>query len=357
MFWGVLRRAPAALALVIVAALVGSGPAWTASTWPAVPAPVGFGAGAGGGSNPPVRTVSNLADSGNGSLRAALAAPGAAVIRFSVGGTIVLRSQLTLRDRSAVMIDATTAPTPGITLVGFGLTIRRSSDIVVRGLRVRMSADDAIAIWDGSHRVLIDRCSLANAGDGALDITEDTSDITVANSLLGDTRPAQAKSKGMLIANFDQAPVTRVTLYRNVFVGFFQRSPQVSTPGYVQMVNNVVADWDYYGSRWRGGATADLIGNVFASQNHPGQAITLGADTGSLGGDAASLYLNGNLVPEAASIPPSASAPLGSSPSVPALSAARVAAEIPGRAGAFPRDAVDAALLGMTRRSLSTVAG
>src|SRR5262249_30525556 len=89
----------------------------------ATPAPSGagypgFGFKTTGGAGRPVFTVTTLADSGPGSLRAALskAERQGGTIRFAVGGEIVLGSGLDIPNNTTV--DGASAPAPGITLRG-----------------------------------------------------------------------------------------------------------------------------------------------------------------------------------------------------------------------------------------------
>src|SRR5690349_5149807 len=64
----------------------------------AFPEAEGAGRFAAGGRGGRVIAVTNLADSGPGSLRAAVEAEGPRVVRFKVAGTIRLKSDLTIRE-------------------------------------------------------------------------------------------------------------------------------------------------------------------------------------------------------------------------------------------------------------------
>lgn len=112
----------------------------------------GFGFRTRGGAGRPVHTVTPLADSGPGSLRDALskADRDGGTIRFAVGG----------RDRAPlgagpnrVTIDGSSAPAPGITLLGeragaggTGVLNLYHGNVIVRGLRIRNAMNDGIHI-------------------------------------------------------------------------------------------------------------------------------------------------------------------------------------------------------------------
>ena len=320
-----------------------------ASPWPTLPALSGFGSSTAAGSKGAAVKVTNLNDSGPGSLRTALAG-NKRVIKFSVGGTINLKSQLIVRNQSNLSLLGTSAPSPGITLTGFGLTIRNSHDVIVQGIRVRNTADDNMAVWDGSYNVVVDHCSLANSGDGNIDITENTHDVTVSWTLIGDSRPDSytLKSKATLIANFNEAPVTRVSLHNNAWINIFQRSPQVSTKGVVDIRNNVMAGWGYYGVRLRAGAMANVVNNYMASPIHSSDALVIEGD--SVPGDglgAGPTFVSGNAGTSGSTINSLSNALQPYSvAAVPTAAAGALPSSVVAKSGVFPRDALDAQLLG-----------
>jgi pectate lyase len=302
----------------------------------------GFGSSTPGGNNGSQVTVTSLADSGPGTLREAIANANNRRIVFAVGGTINLKSSLEIRGRSFVTIDGSTAPSPGITLHGSGFYIRNSHDIVLTHLRIRNSVSDGITLWDGSYNVVIDHCSVTNSADGNIDITEDTRDVTVSWSIIGDTRPDwfSLKTKGMLIANFNKPPVSNISLHHNLFINEFQRSPQVSTAGLFDIRNNVIWDWGSYGIRLRQGAWGNIINNIFDTNNNPEDAVVLEFDAGPV-------YIHGNQGPGASNVN-SLTTAAGAFNVAPVTTDAVTDVEqiVLQWVGALPRDAVDTSLAG-----------
>ena len=229
----------------------------------------GFGASTAGGANGAIVRVTNLADSGPGSLRAALSGGNRTVV-FEVAGTIALATEITIKS-SFVTVDGLSAPPPGITIENAGLIVRGPGhDIVIRGLRIRDARQDGIWVTDAAYNVLIEHVSVHNAFDGNIDITRDgTRDVTVAWSVLAE--PA-GEEKNMLIAFLP----TRVSLHHNLFIAARQRNPQVTyddsdarrqdTETTLDMRNNLVWNWrSGYGARIRYGARANIVNNYFAA--------------------------------------------------------------------------------------------
>lgn len=229
----------------------------------------GFGATTPGGAGKPAVHVTNLNDSGPGSLRDAVSQGNRTVV-FDVGGEIVLSNYVYVTG-AFITIDGSTAPPSGITLKNRGLIIRGSQgahDIIIQGIRVRNSPQDGIQIAYGAYNVVIDHVSIHGSGDGNLDITENSHDVTVSNSILAEPK----SGKSMLI----KYNASRVTLHHNIFVKGLTRNPNVSidnagtpaTDTTLDMRNNLVWDW---GSGWgtfvHNGAWANIVNNFYSAPN------------------------------------------------------------------------------------------
>lgn len=137
---------------------------------PAFPGAEGYGAGAVGGRGGDVLFVTNLHDSGPGSLRAAVEAEGPRTVIFTVSGTIALKSALAIR-KPYITIAGQTAPGDGICLRDHGLTIS-ADHVIVRYLRCRLGDDggsegDALSISAG-HDIIVDHCSASWSVDETL---------------------------------------------------------------------------------------------------------------------------------------------------------------------------------------------
>lgn len=134
---------------------------------PAFSGAEGWGAFTPGGRGGKVLKVTNLNDSGSGSFREAVMASGPRIVVFEVSGTIVLQSDLTIRE-PYLTIAGQTAPGDGICLKGWPLRIADTHDIIIRGIRVRPGIDsglsgseiDALEIRHSDY-ILIDHCSFS----------------------------------------------------------------------------------------------------------------------------------------------------------------------------------------------------
>jgi len=110
---------------------------------PAFPGAEGFGRYAEGGRGGDVYHVTNLDDAGPGSLRQGIqTAKGPRTIVFDVAGTITLKSELSIEQKSHLSIAGQTSPGKGITLRDRPFTIKKSEHITVRYLRIRLGDEN-----------------------------------------------------------------------------------------------------------------------------------------------------------------------------------------------------------------------
>lgn len=98
----------------------------------AFPGAEGAGRFSRGGRGGDVLHVTNLNDSGAGSLRAALEAPGPRIIVFDLSGTIALEKPLSIQ-HARVTIAGQSAPGDGITIRNFPLIVE-ADDVVIRSI-------------------------------------------------------------------------------------------------------------------------------------------------------------------------------------------------------------------------------
>lgn len=145
----------------------------------AFPGAEGFGKYTTGGRGGVVYVVTNLNDSGDGSLRKGVNANYPRIIVFAVSGTIHLESKLNIK--GDVTIAGQTAPGDGICIADHPISLY-GNNIILSHLRFRLgdryqnkgkvegSGNDDVIGGKGRKNIIIDHCSISWSADEALSI-------------------------------------------------------------------------------------------------------------------------------------------------------------------------------------------
>ena len=155
---------------------------------PAFPGAEGFGAKATGGRGAEVYEVTNLNDSGPGSLRDAVSKGNRTVV-FRVSGTIELKKRLVVTQPN-ITIAGQTAPGDGICLRNCPFAVA-SRNVIVRYLRSRLGdvsrqEDDSMGVLHGARDVIFDHCSASWSLDEALSLSGNETDVTIQWCLIAE---------------------------------------------------------------------------------------------------------------------------------------------------------------------------
>ena len=219
-----------------------------------------FALGARKSANPTVYHVTNLNDSGTGSLRDAVSQPNRIVV-FDVSGVIKLSSRIVFS--SNLYVAGQTAPGEGVTIYGDGVSFSGASNIICRYLRVRMghngsSGKDCAGVANGTN-MIFDHCSFSWGLDETFSINGFGAawNITLQYCIFG--QGLMTHSAGGLMQ------ADSITLYRNLYIDNSTRNNKVK--GTNQYANNVVYNWSngcyIMGGDSEGSSYVNIESNLF----------------------------------------------------------------------------------------------
>lgn len=232
----------------------------------AFPGAEGFGKYATGGRGGTVIKVTNLNDSGEGSLRWAITQNYPRIIVFEVSGTIYLKSRLKISNGN-VTVAGQTAPGHGITLAHYNFYVE-AENVIIRYIRSRLSAeanqqDDAFNCI-GCTNVIVDHCSFSWSVDEVASIYHNTR-LTLQNCIVAESFYNSIHEKGLHgyggIWGGDST-----SFHHNLIMHNTSRNPRLhgarwytNWEEHVDFRNNVIYNWQ--GNSIYGGEPSELDGS------------------------------------------------------------------------------------------------
>ena len=226
--------------------LIPNAPAADTPSVPAFPGAEGYGAITRGGRGGQVILVTNLKDSGPGSLREAVETEGPRIVIFTVSGTITLESSLRI-SHPYITIAGQTAPGDGICLRRYPLLIN-ASEVIIRYIRVRLGDEtdnEADAISGRYHKnIILDHVSASWSIDETVSIYY-CENVTIQWCLISESLYFAGHAKGahgfggIWGSNYS-------TYHHNLLAHHSSRNPRFASGcGYNDFRNNVIYNWGY----------------------------------------------------------------------------------------------------------------
>ena len=247
-----------------------------------------------GGRGGRVIAVTNLNDSGPGSLRAAVDASGPRTVIFRTSGTLFLKSPIRVQN-PFLTLAGQTAPGQGFTVAGHDFMIL-ASQVIVRHLRFRpgdiaRKDVDAVSVQKGQN-IILDQLSTSWGVDEVLSVSPDARDVTVQWCLISESlhdsvhSSRQPHGKGSLVRGRNGA---RISFHHNLYAHHADRAPMIQGMDpvtrdrlgvYFDFRNNVIYDWGSVREGWEA-AGANRNSSAAARVNFVNNAYIAGPGTGS----------------------------------------------------------------------------
>ena len=278
----------------------------------AFPGAQGYGTETVHGRGGAVIQVTNLNDSGAGSLRACMQGTGARNCIFRVSGTITLNSSIKVEAaNNNLAVYGQTAPGDGIAIKASGdiILVRLgrfsggsspATDVLIQHIRFRHGvpqvddgrASDDLDVFQNSSNIVIDHNSFTWTADEAITMWgNNIHDITFSHNIVGEGVIKESSGgSGPLFQNTGPlisggSPHYRVSFHHNLFLLGWYRFPRLSTdnagnPGwelinnvhYEQTLQNMSFDESIY-QNFNFAMNVDVIGNYFKDGPSPVRTV------------------------------------------------------------------------------------
>jgi pectate lyase len=300
--------------MLVTGVLLASGLASAIEPLPAFPGAQGGGATSIGGRGGVVFLVTNLKDSGTGSLRACVEASGPRTCVFRVGGTITLANELDITN-PYLTVAGQTAPGGGILISGKKINQNvvtiNTHDVIWRYTKIRkgytgggLSIASTFMVF--GRDVMADHNSTSwnmDEGMGSWGWTTDhPKNITYSYNLVAEG--LEGHSTGYITGSNDAAfadAQTNIDFHHNLTMNNTHRNPFLGNKS-TRWVNNINYNQKNHGVQLLGGIKVDIIGNIskkgplnYLTPNyHEIQALEYDSEQAAADG-IPSIYLEGNV--------------------------------------------------------------
>ena len=249
---------------------------------PSFPGAEGAGAFTPGGRGGKVFEVTNIGDSGPGSLRQAIEAEGPRIVVFRISGIIMLEKLLTISN-PYITIAGQTAPGDGICIRGQTTEIN-THDVVLRYLRFRRGnikdRNDALGGYPVGN-IIVDHCSTSWGLDenfslyrymkempGGPDKKMPVENLTIQWCISSEALDLNNHAFGATWGG------KNCSFHHNLFACNTGRNPSIGWGDHFDFRNNVLFNWRH---RTVDGGDASSMVNIVANYYKPGPAVNEGA--------------------------------------------------------------------------------